>query len=166
MQRTSLLSRARSWLPACRCQSWSRPPGRRRPPSVAPTSAAVRTVPASAWRRRRTGKSTSRPGWRRCSRTLEGIQSAFNSAASGGKKVSLADLIVLAGCAGVEQAAKNAGHEGDGSLHAGTHGRLAGADRCGLLRRARAEGGRLPQLPERPAMLHRPRSCWSTRRNC
>ena len=43
-------------------------------------------------------------------RTLEGIQSGFNSAASGGKKVSLADLIVLAGCAGVEQAAKKAGH--------------------------------------------------------
>jgi len=43
-------------------------------------------------------------------KTLEGIQSAFNSAQSGGKKVSLADLIVLAGCAGVEQAAKNAGH--------------------------------------------------------
>jgi catalase-peroxidase len=41
---------------------------------------------------------------------LEGIQSAFNKAQSGGKKVSLADLIVLAGCAGVEQAAKNAGH--------------------------------------------------------
>jgi catalase-peroxidase len=43
--------------------------------------------------------------------TLEGIQSAFNGAQSGGKKVSLADLIVLAGCAGVEQAARNAGHE-------------------------------------------------------
>jgi catalase-peroxidase len=43
-------------------------------------------------------------------KTLEGIQSAFNSAQSGGKKVSLADLIVLAGCAGVEQAAKNAGY--------------------------------------------------------
>jgi catalase-peroxidase len=43
-------------------------------------------------------------------KTLEGIQNAFNSAQSGGKKVSLADLIVLAGCAGVEQAAKNAGH--------------------------------------------------------
>jgi catalase-peroxidase len=42
--------------------------------------------------------------------TLEGIQRAFNGAATGGKKVSLADLIVLAGCAGVEQAAKNAGH--------------------------------------------------------
>ena len=44
-------------------------------------------------------------------RTLEGIQSTFNSAASGGKKVSLADLIVLAGCAGVEEAAKNAGQK-------------------------------------------------------
>jgi catalase-peroxidase len=42
-------------------------------------------------------------------RTLEGIQKAFNDAQSGGKKVSLADLIVLAGCAGVERAAKNAG---------------------------------------------------------
>jgi len=44
-------------------------------------------------------------------KTLEGIQSVFNSAQSGGKKVSLADLIVLAGCAGVEQAAKNAGYK-------------------------------------------------------
>src|SRR5262249_46212694 len=42
-------------------------------------------------------------------KTLEGIQSEFNRAQSGGKKVSLADLIVLAGCAGVEQAAKNGG---------------------------------------------------------
>jgi catalase-peroxidase len=43
-------------------------------------------------------------------KTLDGIQSEFNRAQSGGKKVSLADLIVLAGCAGVEQAAKNGGH--------------------------------------------------------
>lgn len=42
--------------------------------------------------------------------TLEGIQEEFNAAQSGAKKVSLADLIVLGGCAGVEQAAKNAGH--------------------------------------------------------
>ena len=42
--------------------------------------------------------------------TLEGVQKAFNDAQSGGKAVSLADLIVLGGCAGVEQAAKNAGH--------------------------------------------------------
>ncbi len=43
--------------------------------------------------------------------TLEEIQQAFNASQSGGKKVSLADVIVLAGCAGVEQAAKNAGHD-------------------------------------------------------
>jgi catalase-peroxidase len=44
-------------------------------------------------------------------KTLGGVQKEFNGGQSGGKKVSLADLIVLAGCAGVEQAAKNAGHK-------------------------------------------------------
>ena len=43
-------------------------------------------------------------------KTLEGIQKEFNAAQSGNKKVSLADLIVLAGCAAVEAAAKKAGH--------------------------------------------------------
>jgi catalase-peroxidase len=43
-------------------------------------------------------------------KTLEGIQGVFNKSAKGGKKVSLADLIVLAGCVGVELAAKKAGH--------------------------------------------------------
>jgi catalase-peroxidase len=43
--------------------------------------------------------------------TLEGIQKEFNATQAGGKMVSLADLIVLGGCAGIEQAAKNAGHE-------------------------------------------------------
>ncbi len=43
--------------------------------------------------------------------TLEGIQKDFNRSQSGGKKVSLADLIVLGGCAAVEQAAKRAGHD-------------------------------------------------------
>ena len=42
---------------------------------------------------------------------LEGIQGDFNSSQSGGRWVSLADLIVLGGCAAVEQAAKNAGHD-------------------------------------------------------
>jgi catalase-peroxidase len=42
-------------------------------------------------------------------KTLEGIQAEFNGAQTGGKKVSLADLIVLGGCAAVERAAKNAG---------------------------------------------------------
>ena len=44
-------------------------------------------------------------------KTLEGIQEEFNGAASGGKRISLADLIVLGGCAGIEKAAKSAGHE-------------------------------------------------------
>ena len=43
--------------------------------------------------------------------TLEAIQKEFNSSQSGGKKVSLADLIVLGGCAAVEEAAKKAGHD-------------------------------------------------------
>jgi catalase-peroxidase len=43
-------------------------------------------------------------------KTLEGIRNEFNGAAAGGKRVSLADLIVLAGCAGVEEAARKAGH--------------------------------------------------------
>jgi catalase-peroxidase len=44
-------------------------------------------------------------------KSLEDIQSKFNKAQSGGKKVSMADMIVLGGCAGIEQAAKNAGHD-------------------------------------------------------
>jgi catalase-peroxidase len=44
-------------------------------------------------------------------KTLDGVRSDFNGTASGGKKVSLADLIVLAGCAAIEQAARNAGAE-------------------------------------------------------
>jgi len=43
--------------------------------------------------------------------TLEGIQGEFNSAQSGDKKVSMADLIVLGGCAAIEKAAKQAGHD-------------------------------------------------------
>ncbi|WP_059002581.1 catalase/peroxidase HPI [Leptolyngbya sp. NIES-2104] len=51
--------------------------------------------------------------------TLEGIQQEFNSSQSGGKQVSIADLIVLGGCAGVEQAAKNAGSEVKVPFHPG-----------------------------------------------
>jgi catalase-peroxidase len=43
--------------------------------------------------------------------TLEAIQKAFNGAQAGGKKISLADLIVLGGCAAIEKAAKSAGHD-------------------------------------------------------
>ena len=44
-------------------------------------------------------------------KVLEGIQEEFNQSAAGGKKVSLADLIILAGCAGVEKAAQDAGQK-------------------------------------------------------
>ncbi|MEY9845417.1 catalase-peroxidase [Streptacidiphilus sp. BW17] len=52
-------------------------------------------------------------------RKLEGIQESFNSAQSGGKKVSLADLVVIAGAAGVEKAAKDAGYTVTVPFHAG-----------------------------------------------
>jgi catalase-peroxidase len=67
--------------------------------------ARIRLAPQKDWEVNQPGQLA------RVLATLEGIQSGFNSVQSGGKKVSLADLIVLAGCAGVEQAAKNAGHE-------------------------------------------------------
>ena len=62
-------------------------------------------------RRKRTGRSTTRRELAKVLKTLEEIQRDFNSSQSGGVKVSLADLIVLGGCAAVEQAAKNAGHD-------------------------------------------------------
>ncbi len=55
--------------------------------------------------------------------TLEKIQQDFNSSRSGGKKVSLADLIVLGGCAAVEQAAKKAGHDVRSPSHRGARTR-------------------------------------------
>ncbi len=91
--------------------SWSARPGRQPQRSAAATSAAEQTGRAYAWRRRRIGRSTSRPNWSRSWRGWTSIQKEFNSAQSGGKKVSLADLIVLGGCAAVEAAAKKAGHE-------------------------------------------------------
>jgi catalase-peroxidase len=66
--------------------------------------ARIRLAPQKDWESNEPAKLT------KVLQALEGVQRGFNSAQSGGKKVSLADLIVLAGCAGVEQAAKNAGH--------------------------------------------------------
>ena len=83
-------------------------------------------------------------------KTLEKIQKAFNGAQSRGKKISLADLIVLAGCAGIEKAAQEGRPRCDRSLLTRTHGCVAGANRRGVIRRPRAEGRRLPQLSEDP----------------
>ena len=67
--------------------------------------ARIRLAPQKDWKVNQPAQLTT------VLKTLEGIQKEFNSAQSGGKQVSLADLIVLAGGAAVEQAAKNAGHD-------------------------------------------------------
>ena len=78
--------------------------------------------------------------------TLEGVQSAFNAAQSGGKRVSLADVIVLAGAAGVEWAAKNAGHDVTVPFSAGrTDAAQEWTDEESFAVLEPA-GGRLPQL--------------------
>jgi catalase-peroxidase len=66
--------------------------------------ARIRLAPQKNW------KVNQPAQLRKVLKKLEEIQTTFNRAQSNGKKVSLADLIVLGGCAGVEQAAKNAGH--------------------------------------------------------
>jgi catalase-peroxidase len=67
--------------------------------------ARIRLAPQKDW-------EVNQPGQlKTVLQTIEEIQKEFNSAQSGGKMVSLADLIVLGGCAGVEQAARNAGHD-------------------------------------------------------
>ncbi|MFT4046671.1 MAG: catalase/peroxidase HPI [Solimonas sp.] len=65
--------------------------------------ARIRLAPQKDWAVNEPAKLT------KVLKTLEGIQAGFNRAAAGGKRVSLADLIVLAGGAGIEQAAKQAG---------------------------------------------------------
>ncbi|WP_349357975.1 catalase/peroxidase HPI [Stappia sp.] len=67
--------------------------------------ARVRLAPQKDWEVNRPAKLAE------ALKVLEGIQAEFNASASGGKKVSLADLIVLAGTAAVEKAAKDAGHD-------------------------------------------------------
>jgi len=67
--------------------------------------ARIRLAPQKDW------KVNQPPKLKKVLQTIEGIQKEFNGAQSGRKKVSLADLIVLGGCAAVEQAAKKAGHD-------------------------------------------------------
>ena len=67
--------------------------------------ARIRLVPQKDW------EVNDPARLERVLRTLEQIRTEFNSAQTGGKRVSMADLVVLAGCAGVEQAARNAGHD-------------------------------------------------------
>ena len=98
--------------------------------------------------------------------TLERIQKDFNARSPAAKKVSLADLIVLGGCAAVEEAAKKAGHDVKVPFTPGAHGCVAGADRRGVVRRAGTDRGRVPQLSREPDTADRRRSCWWIGRNC
>jgi catalase-peroxidase len=66
--------------------------------------ARIRLAPQKEWEVNQPGQLA------KVLKTLDGVRDAFNKAQSGGKKISLADLIVLGGCAGVEWAASNAGH--------------------------------------------------------
>ncbi len=67
--------------------------------------ARIRLAPQKDW-------DANQPGrLKNVLQTLEGIQKEFNAGSANGRQVSLADLIVLGGCAGIEQAAKNGGHD-------------------------------------------------------
>ena len=75
------------------------------------TSAAGPTGRVCAWRRRRTGRRNQPAELAKVLGKLEAIQQAFNAAQSGNKRISLADLIVLAGGTAIEEAARQAGHD-------------------------------------------------------
>ena len=91
---------------------------------------------------------------------LDEVRQAF------GKPVSLADTIVLGGCAGVEKAAADAGVDDHRAVHAGPHRRLAGADRRRRHEVARAARRRLPQLGQARVPSSRRSSCSSTAPTC
>ena len=97
---------------------------------------------------------------------LEIIQEQFNASQSGGKKVSLADLIVLGGAAAIEKAAKDAGHDVKVAFSPGRTDASQDADRRPLLR---ARSSRRPTgsaIISAASRVCRPRSCWWTGRNC
>ena len=95
-------------------------------------------------------------------KTLEGIQKEFNARR---REEGLAGRPDRARrCAAVEKAAKDGGHDRAGAVHAGPHGRVAGADGRRVVRRARTGRGRIPQLHRRGAPRCRPSICWSSGR--
>jgi catalase-peroxidase len=88
---------------------------------------------------------------------LEALQAEFNKGAKGGKKISMADLLVLAGNVGVEQGAKKGRYRRERALHPRPHRRHAGPDGRGLVLRAGTHRRRVPQLlrPRQPALTGR-----------
>ena len=99
-------------------------------------------------------------GSRRCSRSSRACGQEFNDAQKGGKQISLADLIVLGGGAAVEQAAKQAGHDVKVPFTPGRTDATQEQTDVDVVRRARADRRRLPQLRRRRASRPRPSTCW------
>ena len=97
---------------------------------------------------------------------LEAIQKDFNSSQSGGKKVSLADLIVLGGDAAIEEAAKKAGHDVKIPFSPGRTDASQEQTDVHSFRRTGAGRGRVPQLPPERTTTDRRRSCWWIGRSC
>jgi catalase-peroxidase len=92
---------------------------------------------------------------------IEGVREGFNTAQAGGRKVSLADLIVLGGCAAIEQAAKNAGRDVEVPFAPGRTDATqeqTDVDAFAVLEPV-ADGFRNYQ---KPSTACRPRSCWWT----
>ena len=79
--------------------------------------------------------------------TLEQVRQDFNGAQSGSTRISLADLIVLAGCGGGREGCSRRRPRGRRPVRPRAHRRHPGADRRQLVRGARAQGRRVPQLP-------------------
>ncbi len=95
----------------CRSPGWSRPRGRPPRASAAPTSGVARTERGFASRHNATGRSTTRASSPRCCRPSSRSSRTSTARSPVAARVSLADVIVLGGCAAVEQAAKNAGYD-------------------------------------------------------
>ena len=126
MRRISPRSRTRSSHRDFPSLNWSRPLGPRRQPSAAPTSAAGRTERASASRGKGIGRSTSLPNWRRCSKPLrpEGVQRRAVRRQEGFACRPDRPRRLRGRRASGEESRRRR----DGSLRAGAHGRVAGAD--------------------------------------
>jgi catalase-peroxidase len=133
--------------------TWSPPPGTAPAPSAARTSAAAPTARASAWPRRRTGKATSRPAWPGCWRCYEKIAAETGA--------SVADVIVLGGNVGVEQAIKAAGFDVDVPFAPGRGDATPGADRRRILRGAGAGADGFRNWLKKDYVVS-PRRCCST----
>ncbi len=145
-------SRARSSTRGSPSRSWSRPPGRRRRPSATATSAEEPTARAFASRRRRTGRSTSPTRWRRCSRRWSGSRRTSTARSPAARRVSLADLIVLGGCAAVEAAAEKAGFDVKVPFTPGRTDATQEKTDVASFAMLRPIDGRLPQLRRRGAL--------------